>query len=84
MKQEHLKINDYFYSSDLALVSALVSWNFPIESIDKTDPKKAMFAFKKNAQLEDHVQSYWNDTKLVSPKRYFSVIKEVKTRIYQE
>lgn len=82
--KKHLKINDYFYTSDLALVSALVSWNFPIESIDKTDPKKALFAFKKTTQLEDHVQSYWNDTKFVSPKRYFSVIKEVKTRIYQE
>ena len=82
--KKHLKINDYFYTSDLALVAALVSWNFPIESIDKTDPKKALFAFKKTTQLEDHVQSYWNDTKFVSPKRYFSVIKEVKTRIYQE
>lgn len=83
MKKQQ-KINDYFYTSDLALVSALVSWNFPIESINKTDPKKALFSFNKTTQLEDHVQSYWNDTKLVSPKRYFSIIKEVKTRIYQE
>lgn len=82
--KKYQKINDYFYTSDLALVSALVSWNFPILSIDKTDPKKALFAFNKTPEIEDHVQSYWNDTKLVSPKRYFSVIKEVKTRIYQE
>ena len=73
----------YYTTSDLALVAALVTWDFSIESIDKSDHKKVLFVFKETLPLKDHIQFYWNDTKLLSPKRYFSILKEVKSRIYQ-
>lgn len=73
----------YYITSDLALVAALVAWNIPIKSINKLDPKKVLFVFKETLKLKNHVQSYWNDTQLISPKRYFSVLKEVKSRIFE-
>lgn len=80
MKQENLSDN-YYITSDLALVAA-ISLNFPIEEIDRSNPYKAQFKFKKDKSLEDFVASYWREEIKISPQRYFNQIKLVKTRLY--
>lgn len=80
MKQEDLSDN-YYVSSDLALVAA-ISLQFPIDDIDRSNPYKAQFKFKKNKELTNFVESYWREEIKITPQRYFNQIKLVKTRLY--
>ena len=51
--------NEIFTSSDLALV-ALLSLTFDIENIDRTDPKRVIFSFKKSKELDKKVLDFIN------------------------
>jgi hypothetical protein len=75
------KLTQPFESSDLALV-AYLSLQFPIESIDKSNPRKAVFAFTKTKDLDEQVQSYWRGETRVEPRAYFDELKRIKSRIY--
>lgn len=77
-----MKISDYFLSSDLALVATLSLW-FPIDSIDKTDPTKSIFYFKRDPQLDETIQSFWKRQLKVEPLELISQLKIIKTRLYE-
>lgn len=47
-----------FSSSDLAL-APVVSLHFPIDSIDRTNSRKAKFLFKREEGLDGLVKKYW-------------------------
>jgi hypothetical protein len=72
---------NYFSTSDLAL-SATLSLYFPLESVDKTNPQKVEFFFKKSPDLEKLVDDFWRGQLLVEPQAYFNRIKGIKARIY--
>jgi len=74
--------NKIFTSQELSLVAALVSWNFPILSIERSDPRRITFAFNNSSELQNAVQCFWDDSGVVSPKKYFSALREVKSQIY--
>lgn len=83
MTQEKLKINDYYSSADLALVTVL-SLFYPIDSIDRQNPYKATFLFKRDAQLDQLIESYWKGELRVNPLAYFNQLKTIKARLYGE
>lgn len=70
-----------FASSDLAL-AATISIYFPVVIIDKQDPRKALFVFKRSNKLDELVDKYWNKELLVEPRTYFDSIKALKARLY--
>ncbi len=70
-----------FTSSDLALVTA-VSLFFPILSIDKTNPHKALFWFNRVEGLDDVVERFWKRELLIEPRQYFDQLKSIKARLY--
>lgn len=80
---KNLKINDYFQSFDLALATTLSLW-FPIETIDKTNPQKAVFLFKREAGLEEMAEAFWKKELKVEPQAFFSQLKFIKSRLYGE
>ena len=75
--------NDYYKTSDLAL-SAFLSLYFPIDSLDKTNPEKTLFLFIRTPELDRLIEAYWKRKVQVNPQDYFSAIKNVKSRLYQE
>jgi len=84
MIQQRLKIDDYYSTSDLALASAIALY-YPLEAIDKTqNPYKAQFLFKKDAQLDQLVESYWHGEMRIEPQAYFNQLKAIKARLYSE
>lgn len=70
-----------FVSSDLAL-AAIISIYFPVVVIDKQDPRKAFFVFKRTKKLDELVDKYWGKELLVEPRTYFDSIKALKARLY--
>lgn len=79
---KRIKQNDLFRSSDLSL-SAVVSMNYPIEALDKSDTKKIVFIFRCETGLDELVQAFWDRQLNVEPRAYFEAIKVLKSRIYQ-
>ncbi|MDO8570000.1 MAG: DUF5659 domain-containing protein [Candidatus Daviesbacteria bacterium] len=83
MIQEKLKLNDYYSTSDLALATAL-SLFYPVDAIDRQNPYKALFLFKKDAGLEQLIESYHKGELKVNPATYFQQLKIIKARLYEE
>lgn len=83
MTQQKLSINDYYSTSDLALATA-ISLYYPLEVMDRTSPHKAYFIFKRDKKLDQFIQAYWKDDLKVSPLVYFSQLKLIKARLYEE
>jgi len=81
--QENLKLNDYYATSDLALAAAL-SLHYPIEALDRQNPHKAQFLFKRDENLNQFIESYWKGELKVNPVAYFNQLKTIKTRLYEE
>lgn len=76
-------INTFFLTSDLALATAL-NMSFPVEDIDRSNPRKAVFLFRRSVELEAMVDKYFNNEIKVSPQSYFNQLRDLKNRLYSE
>jgi len=76
-----LSQNDFVRTKDLNL-AACVSLFFPVEAIDRQNPQKAEFIFKRNQELEEVVDKYWRNEIKVNPIDFAKQLKALKTRLY--
>jgi hypothetical protein len=81
---DNKKQGDIYQSSDLALSAALISEGFDLVSIDKTDPKRCQFTFKKLAGIEQAADAYWSGRLRVSARLMFDNLKMLKSRLYSK
>jgi len=72
-----------YLTSDLALATTL-SLYFSIEEIDRSNPRKAVFVFKRSSKLETLVDSYFSNEFKISPQTFFNQLREVKDQLYAE
>lgn len=72
-----------FCTSDFALVTTL-SLTFPIEKMDKTNPRRSVFKFVDSEDLQAHIMAYWNKELRVEPVDYFNQIRVIKSLIYEK
>lgn len=79
-----MKINtdDLFSTSDLSLATA-ISLSFPVWAVDKSDPRRAEFLFKRERDLDLLIEAFWSNTLKVSPLLYFQQLRILKTRLYE-
>lgn len=72
-----------YLTSDLSLATT-ISLNFPIEDIDRTNPRKAVFVFRRSPELKTLVDSYFTNQLKVSPQIFFNQLRDIKARLYAE
>lgn len=77
-----LKENNLYRTTDLALATA-ISLFYPIEAIDRQNPRKAYFVFKRERGLNELIEKYWRGELRVDPKTYFYALREIKARLYE-
>lgn len=76
------KLNTDFYStSDLSLATTLSLW-CPIEDINRSNPRKALFIFQNTEELQKLVDEYYRNEIKISPQVYFNQLRVVKARLY--
>ena len=80
MTQQELN-NDYYSTNDLSLATTLSLW-CPIEDIDRSNPRKAFFIFRKTSELEKLIDQYFRNEIKVSPQIYFNQLRVIKARLY--
>ena len=83
MTQESLRLHDIYSTVDLALATAISLWH-PIDAIDKQNPRKATFLFRRNHNLDQIIESYWKRELKIEPQTYFNQLKAIKARLYSE
>ena len=76
--------DNYFYTYDLGCSSSLISKGFTLESLDKTNPRKIQFIFRRTTGIEKIVDEYWSDKLEVKARSFFDNTKMLKNRIYSE
>jgi hypothetical protein len=81
--KNNIQHEDYYQTSDLALATTL-SIFYPIEKIDRENPHKAQFLFKRCEALEETIDRYWLNSLMVDPKDFYNQLKLIKTRLYSE
>ena len=76
-------LNDSYSTSDLALATTISLWH-PLEAVDKTNPSKAQFLFKRDENLNQLIESFWKQELRIEPQAYFNQLKIIKSRLYGE
>ena len=75
---------DFYSTFDLGCSAALVSSGFELVSLEKSNPKKAQFIFRRKPGIEKIVDEYWADRLMVKARSFFDNTKMLKNRIYSE
>jgi len=75
-------MNEFFATYDIFLSSALDCLGYKIDCVDKSGGKRCCFYFVRDDGLDDSIQGYWAGQLRVEPKKLFSSLKNLKSRIY--
>ncbi len=78
-----LKQENFYRTSDLALATA-ISLFYPLEAVDKANPRKAQFLFRRDENLNELIENYWYGGLRVEPQQFFNQLRIVKARLYGE
>jgi len=74
---------EIFQTDNFQLACYLASESVPLLSLDKTNPKRALFVFQESKQRKELTQQFLTYKAKVEPHRFFSAQKDLKQMIYQ-
>lgn len=78
----YLNVSEQFITYDLGLAASLVSLGYTLWDIEKTDPKKSQFIFKRDEHIDKMIDKYWDGTLTLSARSLFDNQKMLKNRLY--
>ncbi len=67
---------------DLGVSAALLCAGFELLTVQKSDPRKALFLFKKEAGIEEVANKYFGDKLEVKARSFFDNLKALKNKLY--
>ena len=76
--------NQQFDTYDLGCAAALISENYKLNKIDKSNPKRALFCFSYELDIYKAVNDYFSSNFQVDALHYFNSIKTLKTLLYSD
>ena len=80
-----ISLNDpssVFTTYDLGCSTALLCAGFELLSVKKSDPRKALFIFRKQSGIEETANKYFADKLDVKARSYFDNLKALKNKLY--
>lgn len=83
-----IKIKNNMYpiykTADIALTATLVANGFQIQGLEFETEKRAWFEFEDTRKLRELVDKYNLRKVRIEPNDFFTKLRDVKTRIYDE
>jgi len=73
-----------FSTFDLGLATVLITLGYELLRLDKSNPKKVCFIFKREKNIEQVNNDYWNDKTKLPAQTLFNNQKMLKNRIYSD
>ena len=83
-ENQPLDPEDVFTTYDLGCASFLLCVGFKLESLDRDNPRKALFVFKREPHIEEYANKYFTDEVEVKARAMFDSIKALKNKLYSE
>lgn len=74
----------YWSTYDLGVCCSLISLHFIIAQIDRANPRKVRFVFKRNKKLEQAVEDYFADRLSFNPRTLLDNQKMIKNMLYSD
>ena len=87
MKSKKISISDpssVFTTYDLGCSTALLCADFELITVEKSNPRKALFVFKKESGIEETANKYFSDRLNVKARSFFDHLKALKNKLYSE
>jgi hypothetical protein len=81
-QNDNVNTTEQYQTTDIGSATALVSVGHSLASLDKTNPRRALFVFDNSTDLQARLKDYWSGTLSVDAKTYFENHKWLKSRIY--
>ncbi len=73
-----------FTTYDIGTSTALLCAGFELLSVDKENPRKALFIFKREDGIENISTKYFSDKLEVKARSFFDHLKALKNKLYSE
>lgn len=73
-----------FSTFDLGLATVLVTLNYELLELDRSNPKKVKFIFKREKDIERAINDYFRDKIKLPAQALFNNQKMLKNRIYSD
>ncbi len=67
---------------DIGVSTALLCAGFELLSVEKSNPRKALFLFRKKIGIEETVDRYFGDRLEVKARSFFDHLKALKNKLY--
>jgi hypothetical protein len=75
-------MNQDFLTFDLNLASVLITLGYELLVMDKANPRKVKFIFKREKNIEQVMADYFDDKIKLPAQSLFNNQKNLKNRIY--
>lgn len=81
-----IKLKDLYPTSQFPVAVTLSYFDVPLQAFerDPQSPQKLIFLFKRTQNLDEILRQFWEDTLQVSPKRWHTLSRELKSRVRSE
>ncbi len=73
-----------YSTSDFQLAASLAYQGFILIDVDRTDPRRAQFCFKREEGLDKALEMFWQRQMQVEPRAYSMQQKMLKAQIYSD
>lgn len=86
-KREVVPLNDPTYvwtTYDLGVSTALLCAGFELLSLNKTNPRKCLFIFRRAKNIDETANAYFADQLKLNARSFFDQLKALKNRLYSE
>ena len=77
-------MKNQFTTSDFYTAVFLLSEEYQLVSIDKTDPRRFRFFFDDNEDRAKLLEGFFNGQARVEPRKFTAAIKELKSLMYSD
>ncbi len=76
------ELGDYFFTHDLGCATALLTAGFQLARVNKENPGRAAFVFKKAEGLEEAANNYFLCNLNVDARRYWDNARTLKNLLH--
>jgi hypothetical protein len=85
MRNKKVSLSDpdcVFTTYDLGCSTALLCVGFELLDVEKSNPKKALFTFKREGNIAEMANSYFANKLSVKARSYADNLKALKNKLY--
>lgn len=84
LEEQIIPIEETYPVSDLGCAAALATASFVLLALDRENPRKIKFVFRREAGIEKVADDFWSDRLEQKSRSFWDNIKNLKNRLYSE